>query len=88
MPENKNRRLAVTMFISLDGVVESPHKWSFPFWNEEIGKFKHDETFASDALLLGRVTYEASRPRGLRGKTRMVSRTGSTACRSTSSRRP
>ncbi len=58
MPENPNRRLAVTEFISLDGVVESPEKWSFPFWNDDIGKFKFDETFASDALLLGRVTYE------------------------------
>ncbi|HYT01142.1 MAG TPA: dihydrofolate reductase family protein [Thermoplasmata archaeon] len=57
MPENPNRRLAVTEFISLDGVVESPEKWSFPFWNDDIGKFKFDETFASDALLLGRVTY-------------------------------
>ena len=46
------------MFVSLDGVVESPEKWSFPFWNDEIGKFKQNETFASDALLLGRVTYE------------------------------
>jgi dihydrofolate reductase len=51
-------RLAVTLFTSLDGVVESPEKWSFPYWNDEIGKFKHEETFASDALLLGRVTYE------------------------------
>ena len=51
-------RLVATLFISLDGVVESPEKWSFPHWNDEIGKFKHDETFASDALLLGRVTYE------------------------------
>src|SRR2546425_2745707 len=52
------RRLAATLFVSLDGVVESPEKWSFPYWNDEIAKFKHDETFASDALLLGRVTYE------------------------------
>ena len=52
------RRLAVTLFMSLDGVVEDPHKWSFPYWNDEIGKFKHEETFASSALLLGRVTYE------------------------------
>jgi len=51
-------RLAATLFMSLDGVVESPEKWSFPYWNEEIGKFKFDETFASGALLLGRVTYE------------------------------
>ena len=51
-------RLTATLFMSLDGVVESPEKWSFQYWNEEIGKFKHEETFASDALLLGRVTYE------------------------------
>src|SRR5947208_16693615 len=44
--------------MSLNGVVESPEKWSFPYWNDEIGKFKHEETFSSDALLLGRVTYE------------------------------
>src|SRR6058998_1942090 len=52
------RTLAATLFVSLDGVVESPEKWSFPFWSEETQKFKFDETFASDALLLGRVTYE------------------------------
>jgi dihydrofolate reductase len=54
----QNRRLAATLFVSLDGVVESPEKWSFPYWDDEIGKFKFEETFASDALLLGRVTYE------------------------------
>ncbi|HEX4203924.1 MAG TPA: hypothetical protein VHZ51_06945 [Ktedonobacteraceae bacterium] len=32
--------------------------WSFPFWNEEAAKYKFDELMASDALLLGRVTYE------------------------------
>src|ERR1700693_4078968 len=31
--------------------------WSFLFWNEEAAKYKFDELFASDALLLGRVTY-------------------------------
>ncbi len=31
---------------------------SFPFWNDDIAKFKLDEIFASDALLLGRVTYQ------------------------------
>lgn len=44
--------------MSLDGVVEEPQKWSFPYWNDEIGKYKLEETLASDALLLGRVTYE------------------------------
>ncbi len=52
------RRIVVSEFVTLDGVMEAPEKWSFPFWNEEIGKFKFDELFASDALLLGRATYE------------------------------
>src|SRR2546428_11667340 len=58
MPAQPSRQLVVTMFMSLDGVVDSPEKWFFSFWNDEIGKFKQNETFASDALLLGRVTYE------------------------------
>src|SRR5256712_10678479 len=52
------RTLAATLFVSLDGVVESPEKWSFPFWSDETQKFKVDELRATDALLLGRVTYE------------------------------
>ena len=51
------RRLVVTEFMSLDGVVENP-AWTFPYWNDEIARFKGEETAASDALLLGRVTYE------------------------------
>ena len=62
MPQTKStvpsRKLAATLFMSLDGVIEEPQKWSFPYWNEEIGKFKLEETLASDALLLGRVTYQ------------------------------
>jgi len=50
--------LAATFFVSLDGVVESPEKWSFPFWSDETQQFKVDELRATDALLLGRVTYE------------------------------
>jgi dihydrofolate reductase len=53
-----SRTLAATLFVSLDGVVESPEKWSFPFWGDETQKFKLDELRATDALLLGRVTYE------------------------------
>ena len=53
-----SRTLAATLFMSLDGVVESPEKWSFPFWGDETQKFKFDELRATDALLLGRVTYE------------------------------
>jgi dihydrofolate reductase len=57
----------VTEFISLDGVIEDPGGsenfehggWSFEFDRGEDGdKFKLDETVGSDALLLGRVTFE------------------------------
>lgn len=51
------RKLVVTEFVSLDGVAEAP-MWTFPYWNDEIAAFKGHETSASDALLLGRVTYE------------------------------
>jgi dihydrofolate reductase len=50
--------VVVTEFVSLDGVTEAPEKWSLKYWNEEVAKFKLDELFAADALLLGRVTYE------------------------------
>ena len=52
------RKLAVTEFLSLDGVMEAPQVWSGSYGNEESGKYKLDEVFATDALLLGRVTYE------------------------------
>ena len=51
------RQLIVTEFVSLDGVMEEP-AWTFPYWNDEIAAFKGEESAASDALLLGRVTYE------------------------------
>ena len=52
------RKIIVTEFLTLDSVMEEPQNWSFPYWTDEIGKFKHDELFASDGQLLGRVTYE------------------------------
>jgi dihydrofolate reductase len=51
------RNMVVTAFLSLDGVMEHP-AWTMTYWNDEIAQFKGDETRASDALLLGRVTYE------------------------------
>jgi len=60
------RKVIVSEFVTLDGVMEDPGGaekfkyggWSMPYWHEEIGKVKFDELFASDALLLGRVTYQ------------------------------
>ncbi len=60
------RKIVVSEYMTLDGVIEDPGGaektryggWSFQFWSEEAGKFKFEELFASDALLLGRVTYQ------------------------------
>jgi len=52
------RKVIVTEFVTLDGVMHAPHEWSFGFWSDEIGAYKHHELFAADALLLGRTTYE------------------------------
>jgi dihydrofolate reductase len=59
-------KIVVSQFITLDGVVEDPGGaegfdrggWAFQFERGPEGdKFKLDEVMASDALLLGRVTY-------------------------------
>lgn len=51
------RNVIVSEYVSLDGVMEEP-MWTVPYWNDDIAKFKLDELFSSDALLLGRVTYQ------------------------------
>jgi dihydrofolate reductase len=59
-------RIVVTEFVSLDGVMEAPggEDFKYPGWSfdfdrgEEGNKFKFDEARESEALLLGRVTYE------------------------------
>jgi len=52
------RKVILSSYVTLDGVMEAPNEWSFQFWNDELAKFKYDELFASDALLIGRVTYQ------------------------------
>jgi dihydrofolate reductase len=61
------RRLVVSEFVTTDGVMDGPGGdpgaprggWAFQFQRGEEGdQFKRDELDASDALLLGRVTYE------------------------------
>lgn len=52
------RKIALTEFVTLDGVMEDPHDWHFPYWSDEMGACKLEETMATDALLLGRVTWE------------------------------
>jgi dihydrofolate reductase len=52
------RRVVWSEYISLDGVVDEPGEWSIPYFSDDLAKYKHDELLASDALLLGRITYE------------------------------
>jgi dihydrofolate reductase len=57
--------IVVTTFSSLDGVVQAPGgedfkypNWTFEFDRGEGEKYKEDEAFGADALLIGRKTYE------------------------------
>src|SRR5947207_9348752 len=68
---SRMRRIVVSEFVSLDGVMQAPGGreedasgsfkhggWSFKFRDDQVPKYKLDELAASDALLLGRKTYE------------------------------
>lgn len=50
------RRVVSGLFISIDGVVESPDQWQFAF-DEEMGAALATTLETADAVLLGRVTY-------------------------------
>jgi dihydrofolate reductase len=60
------RRIVAAEYLSLDGVAEDPgptgefkHRgWTVPYWNDELAEYQSELLFASEALLLGRVTYE------------------------------
>jgi len=46
------------LFISLDGVIESPETWHFPYFNDEMGAAVGELMSGNDAMLLGRQTYD------------------------------
>lgn len=52
------RRIIVSTYVTLDGVIEAPQNWSLNYFDEEAGKFASEQLFAADALLLGRETYQ------------------------------
>jgi dihydrofolate reductase len=51
------RKLKVAMYVSIDGVVEGP-AWTGPYWNDQLSDLQEEYLYSSDALVLGRVTYE------------------------------
>src|SRR5215469_392146 len=52
------RQIAAGLFISLDGVVEAPDKWTGPYFDDQVGQAVGAMMAQNDAMLLGRVTYE------------------------------
>ena len=52
------RKITAGLFISLDGVVEAPDQWHFPYFNEEMGAAVDGQLGAVDTMLLGRKTYD------------------------------
>jgi dihydrofolate reductase len=52
------RKIKSNFFISLDGVVESPDKWHFPYFDDEMGAAVGAGFATADAMLMGRVLYD------------------------------
>jgi dihydrofolate reductase len=53
------RKIIAGLFISLDGVVEAPDQWHFPYFNEEMGAAVDASLGQSDTMLFGRTTYDS-----------------------------
>jgi dihydrofolate reductase len=51
-------KIVSSFFISLDGVVESPDQWHFPYWNEEMGAFVEGGMQGAAGMLMGRKLYD------------------------------
>jgi dihydrofolate reductase len=53
------RKIVAGLFVSLDGVVEEPSDWHFPYFNDEMGAAVTASMASADTLLLGRKTYDS-----------------------------
>ncbi|MGI8747720.1 MAG: hypothetical protein ACR2J4_05130, partial [Deinococcus sp.] len=56
-PSAPARKVVLSLYMSLDGMIHEP-AWTAPFWADDVAAYKSAEHFASDLLLLGRVTYQ------------------------------
>jgi dihydrofolate reductase len=54
------RRIINSTYMSLDGGVQHIENWTFDYRGDDFGGFADEQLAGSDALLMGRVTYEAS----------------------------
>jgi dihydrofolate reductase len=53
------RKITAGLFIALDGVVEAPDQWHFPYFNDEMGAAVDASIGAADTMLFGRTTYDS-----------------------------
>jgi dihydrofolate reductase len=53
------RKIVSGLFVSLDGVIEDAEQWMGPWFSPQLGEAVGSMIAAQDAMLLGRVTYEA-----------------------------
>jgi dihydrofolate reductase len=53
------RKITAGLFIALDGVVEAPDQWHFPYFNDEMGAAVDGQLGSADTILLGRNTYDS-----------------------------
>ena len=53
------KKITAGLFISLDGVVETPDQWHFPYFNEEMGAAVDASLGRADTMLFGRKTYDS-----------------------------
>ena len=51
-------RIVSSFFTTVDGVVESPHEWHFPYFDEDMGKIVEGGMQSSQAFLMGRQLYD------------------------------
>jgi len=54
----KMRKMVAGLFLSLDGVIEAPETWTGPYMNDDMGQAIGAQFAGSDAMVLGRRTYE------------------------------
>ncbi|NNH74389.1 dihydrofolate reductase [Nocardia uniformis] len=52
------RKITAGLFISIDGVIEDPQDWHFPYFDDDMGAAVGAQLGSADTLLLGRDTYE------------------------------
>jgi dihydrofolate reductase len=53
------KKITAGLFIAVDGVVEEPGNWHFPYFNDEMGVAVGEQIGAADTILFGRVTYDS-----------------------------